>query len=246
MLMHGDPVGGVVERALHQRPVRDRAMEAFGIILHRILPIGAQRIFAAIGADERGGLRREGGDLGGERSGDRLEIRRRAVEIDEEESEEGAEADGSEVEAPLVEVRQMLGAARAAERAGEVIGPGVVGAGDGGRFQPAFALEQAMGAMLADIEEGPDLAVPVAQQKHALVQYVADDIAARLGDHRDMADILPAAVEDPPPLALEDLRVEIVEARQGARARGIAIEAGDGAGWRSRSLVPPYVKHARA
>ena len=85
------------------------------------------------------------------------------------------------MEALLIEVHQMLGTARAAERAGEVIGPGVIGAGDGGRPQPAFALEQAVGAVLADIEEGPDLAVPVAQQKHALVQYVADDVAARLG-----------------------------------------------------------------
>ena len=220
-------------------------MEAFGIILDRILPIGAQRIVLAIGADEGRSLRGEGGDLGSERSGNRLEIRCRAVEIDEEETEEGAEPDGNEVEALLVEVHQMLGAARAAQGAREVIGPGVIGAGDGGGLQPAFAFEQPMGAVLADVEEAPDFAVPVAEQKHALIQYVADDMlpgsgASRHGRHTASSGGRPGAARarrSPDRNSRSPARCASAWDRDRSQRRG----------WgQSRSLVPPYVTRARA
>jgi hypothetical protein len=81
-----------------------------------------------------------------------------------------------------------------------------------------------MGTVLAYIEEGTNLSLAVAEDQHILVQDVAGDIAARLAQHRDMADILPAVMKDPPLLKLEDRRIEIIVAGQRARPSWIGIE----------------------
>jgi hypothetical protein len=81
-----------------------------------------------------------------------------------------------------------------------------------------------MSTVLAYIEEGADLSVAIAEDQHILVQDVAGDVAARLAQHRDMADILPAVMKDLPLLELEDRRIKIIVAGQSAGPSWIAIE----------------------
>ena len=82
-----------------------------------------------------------------------------------------------------------------------------------------------MGAMLTDIEKGVDIAAAVAEKQHILIQDAARDVAARLRQHRYMADILPAVMKDLPLLQLEDTRIEVIVARQGAGTAWILVEA---------------------
>ena len=161
---------------------------------------------------------------------DLLELRRSAVEIDEQEPKEAAQASRRETERLPIEVGHALRAARGAQRAREIVAPGVIGTGDGGDTELAFALQKAMGPMLADIEKATDLAIAVAQQKHALIQNISYYIASCLRQHGDVSNILPAAVKDIAPLPLENVRAVVIEAWQGARAHRIAVETDDGAG----------------
>src|SRR5262249_23154504 len=155
----------------------------------------------------------------------RLESRRGAVEIDEQKAEKARQADRREADRLRLEIHRFLRAPRRAEPAGQVIGPGVIGTGDARRGEPTLALQQLVRAVLADIEEGADLSLPVAEHEDALIQDAARDVASRLRQHRDMPDILPAMVKDLAPLRLEDCGVEVEMAGQGAGAAGVPIEA---------------------
>src|SRR5262249_27035077 len=210
---------------LDEAAMRDRAMQAFGVVFDRVLPVGRERIFATIGTLEGRRLRGEAAHFCGEVARNLFERRRGAVEIDEQEPKKARQADRRETHRLSLEVHGLLRATRRAEPAGQVIGPGVIGTRDECRRQPALALQQLMGAVLTDIEERADLSLAIAEHEDALIEDRARNVASRFRQHRDVADILPRVMENLALLDLEDRRVEVETARQGAGPARIVSEA---------------------
>ena len=149
--------------------------------------------------------------------------RRLGIEVDEDEAEHGLQADLGQREIGLVETLHLFAVARGAQPAFQVVGPGVVGAGDDG-LEVAPAGEQFVGAVLADVVEGAQFPVVAAHDKHVLAADVLGQVVARPGDLRGMADETPGAEEDRLLLALEDAGIGIIGRRHVERAVGIGIE----------------------
>ena len=226
MIMGGDAIALPVNRFLDQRTVLVRAMEALVIVLHRVLPVGLERVLAAIGALQFRRHRREGRDLGFERCRHLAEGRCVAIKIDEEETQHLAHGDLLEVIRRGIEASHAFTAPRRTQGAALIIRPVVIGAGDD-RTKTTLSLKQAVGAMLADVEKGLDLALRVAQHDHALIDDVAHDVTAVVRHHRDMPDILPGGMEDPAFLTLVDRRIVVVGCRHRLGSFRIILEAGD-------------------
>ncbi len=114
---------------------------------------------------------------------------------------------------------------RPSQVAVEAIGPGVIGADD--RTLVAGAFQQGRHAMQADIGEGAQLAVLVAQHHDRLAGKLVGEIVASIGEPIRAADANPFLREDCLDLASEEFRARIHARRHRAHLRT--------AGWRSRS-----------
>src|SRR5258707_1280361 len=102
------------------------------------------------------------------------------------------------------------------------------------------ALQQLMGAMLADVEVGANFSLPIAQKQDALVENLADQVAPGIRQHRTMPNILPGVKKYLASFELEDSRIEIIVTRQGARACWILAEPERHcrvSGWHDRSTL---------
>ena len=151
----------------------------------------------------------------------------RRIEIDEIEAAENLQPDGLQAVLRLVEIIQPLAARRVAQIAGEIVAPGVIAAADDGAELAAPLQQQAVAAMLADIVEGPRLAIAPADHHHALIEDLLGQEIAGFLELVHMADRMPALVEDPVPLGLEDPGIVVVARGQGAgmgRVAGLPVQ----------------------
>ena len=149
-----------------------RAVVALAVVLGDQLPVGADLVHDLLGRPERGEV--EAGHVVDEVAELRLEPRGHGLggEAQEHEALPGLAPDGREavgVEAEVVEVLGVLGAHQAAV---ELVDPGVVGALEADGLA-ALALLDRGAPVAAHVVERADLAVPAADQEHALAQHVA-------------------------------------------------------------------------
>ena len=85
-----------------------------------------------------------------------------------------------------------------------VEGPAVIAAGDG-RLNARAPARQHRAAVRAGIVEAADFAVEPANREHRIASDAAPDVLAALADLAVVADIVPAALENPLHLALEQV-----------------------------------------
>ena len=104
----------------------------------------------------------------------------------------------------------------------EAVGPAVVEAADG-LAALARALEQARAAVPADVAEGAQLALVVAQHEHRLRARLGGQVRAGLRQLRHVRGELPGALEDPLALELEDLGVAVEPGWERRRVAGRAL-----------------------
>ena len=160
-------------------------------------------------------LLEQAGDPGGQRLS-------HGVEVVEDQRAHRLDLDRRQAELLGLESLQRLGAPGAAQLSGQMIGPGVIGAGDDPGAPGAG--QELMGAMGADIVEAAQAPVLAAADEDALVVDGGGDVAARLRQVAHMAGEMPAPEEDRLALPGEDLGRGVEMRGQGQRARGIAIE----------------------
>ena len=121
-----------------------------------------------------------------------------------------------------------------AQRAVQIIAPGMIGAGQHGRL--ALALDKRHSAMPADIRIGADIALPVTHHHHRLVADLHRHILSGRCDFRGMAGTDPAIGKQARLLLLEHGRIIVIPARHGMRgARVVTSHCGE-------SLDPGTVK----
>ena len=87
----------------------------------------------------------------------------------------------------------------------------------------AITADQFVGAMLADIVEGPDIAIPTADAKEALASDFEREVVAFRRQLRDMPGILPGACEQAVLLGPEDGRIGVVTRLQGPGRTGLDL-----------------------
>ena len=157
----------------------------------------------------------------------RLQVRRLlgqrdrvVIQVDKDQIAELLDTHGLQTEVALVETLNMLAVARGPQAAVRCIGPGVIGAGND-RLHVAGALQQLVGAMLADVIEGAKFAVAAANDEDTLIDNGRRHVVAGIGDLALVADILPGAEKDPLLLQLEDLGVGVIARRQGIGTRRV-------------------------
>ena len=151
------------------------------------------------------------------------------IQIDENEACEFLHAHTGQTEIGLVEALHVFAVACGAQATVRAIGPGVIGAGNDG-LHAALALEQLMGAMLADVVEGTKVAVAPADDKDALPVDVDRGVITWIGDLAGMADDTPGFEENLLLLLLVNLWFEVPGRRQSEGRRGIVGNVLDGEG----------------
>ena len=113
-----------------------------------------------------------------------------------------------------------------AQRAVQIIAPGMIGAGQHGRL--ALALDKRHSAMPADIRIGADIALSVTHHHHRLVADLHRHILSGRCDFRGMAGTDPAIGKQARLLLLEHGRIIVIPARHGMRgARVVTSHSGE-------------------
>ena len=139
---------------------------AFEVILDRVFPVGGKLIASPAAMAQQAEI------IGLPAIGQRLQPARQrrgiARQIDEQQSSPAFQAHGAQSQLASLDafaLMDILAAdmGRADQPAVEIVGPGMIGAGDGGAAAEGFARQQRI-AMAADIVEGLDIAGAVAQQ----------------------------------------------------------------------------------
>ena len=113
------------------------------------------------------------------------------------------------------EVGDAVELRRAAQPAGEVVGPAVIAAAQP-RRGPFRRRHQRRGTMPADVVEGPQDALGIADDKNRFAGDVGGEKRAGLGDGTAAADVLPGVAEDSPAFQFVEVRVEVPRRRDGA------------------------------
>ena len=90
----------------------------------------------------------------------------------------------------------------------KIIAPGMIGTGD--HWRPPAALDKLVRAVLADIVEGVDRAIPVQHTEQGLAGHLEGEIVPRVLKLRGMPGELPAAGEQTARFNVEDFRVGVV------------------------------------
>ena len=149
--------------------------------------------------------------------------RRPRVQVHEHEVAEHLHLHGGEEDPVRIEVLDQLRLAGPVQAAAEIVDPGVVRTGDERRR--AGALQQLVSAVLADIVEGAQHAVPAADRDDAPVLDAGGPVAARLAQHLLVAQILPAPAEDLLALGFEISRVDVAVRTDGGGSCGDRVVA---------------------
>ena len=194
--VQGRAVGGNIDDIGEGR-MRRGAMIALEEIVDADLPIGLDDADAAartvVGALHLGETR----DMGLEFRQEPASLLRQGlgmgVQVVEDERPQCLDPDRREAELAFVEALHLLRTPGTAERSGQVIGPGVIGAGD--HLGPAVAFQKLMSPMGADIVEAAQFAILAAADEDALVVDRGGDVAPGLGQVADVASQLPGAEE---------------------------------------------------
>ena len=167
-------------------PMQMRDVIALEEGVDRELPVDAR--IDAIRRKERIGLGLERREIGGDRAEPGIDVdhhalagrhrlgphEQQAVFLDRRQAHQPVACEIESGEAHLVGGAQKL--------AGGVVGPAVIGAGEGPRV--AAALRHRRAAMAADIGEGAHLAVGAARHQHRHAGDILGDVVARLGEPR--------------------------------------------------------------
>ena len=140
-------------------------------------------------------------DLGLQIARDLLQGGRVGVEIDEDETREFGDLDLIEADVIGVEILQRVRFRRADQLARETIDPGVIGAHDAAGI--ARALQQHMRAVLADIVEGAQQAVPGTGDHDRLARDIGGNVVAGSAQFLDVTDPLPVLRKNGLPVGLE-------------------------------------------
>ena len=101
----------------------------------------------------------------------------------------------------------------------------------------AVAVHKFVGAMLADIVEGPDLTIAAANAEQPLPRDLEREVVAWRRQLRDVARILPGAGEQIVPLGLEDRWIGIVASFEGPCRTGLDLGRGRRGGWAHSFLL---------
>src|SRR5262249_34468507 len=96
-----------------------------------------------------------------------------------------------QAEGALVETGQALLRRHAAKRAGELVAPGVIGAGDDAPAASGLALDHRMSSVTADIVEGADFAILGADHEGALAHGIEGHVVAGVAQLAHVADRMP-------------------------------------------------------
>jgi hypothetical protein len=205
------PVRVDVDRGAEAR-VRRRAVIALEEVLHGDLPVRVQLHVHARMEDELRQVEIAGHELrhDSERVGER---RRVGIRVHEQERPPHVGARRDQRPVGVVELRLALRARRLAEPPVQLVRPGVVRALK--RLPAATPLHERGAPVAADVQEGAQLADPVAHDEKRDVAAVGREKRARLGDLLGAARVLPCAREDPSLLAPQDPRVGVP--REGQR-----------------------------
>ena len=207
-------------------------MIALEIILDGVLPIGVELIAAATAIAKLGeiiiapALRQRPQPIG----------QRRCIagQVDEQQPGPGVEPHGLQPQRLLVELGTIVDVlaadmGRAHQPPIQIIGPGMIGAGERRTAACGLAQEQRI-AVAADIVEGLDLAAAVAQQKHRLAGDLDGPDIARTRQLRRAAGIDPARREEELLFQRQELGVGISRGRQAGGLAGRSHDGLDGAG----------------
>ena len=192
--------------------VVERAVVALGVVLDRDLPVaplGHFDPFERLQRADVGHVRRQ---FLAHTGIPRVHRRRVIVQVDEDEAVEGLGTHRREPDGGRIEAGNRRDVEPAAEGAVELVGPGVIGADDGAH--PASALQERMGAVLADVVEAAQDPVAAANAEQALARDLDGKIVARVADEALVPGKLPGAGEKTRALPLEDGRIGVVARRQ--------------------------------
>ena len=202
---------------LREAGMGDLAVVALEEVLAADLPVGRVLGVRALEEAERVELEPGRGDelrQLAERLGER---RRLGIRVDEDERPPGVDRAGRRPSSAASKLGLAVGARRRAERAVELVRPGVVGALE--RLAPALALADERAAVAADVQERAQLGVLAADDDDRDPARVAGEERTRLGDLVGAAGVLPGSPEDPLALEPQDGRVGVpVEGDRAAAA----------------------------
>ena len=234
----GDVVLGVAEEREVGRDelgVGGVAVLALPVVLHHQLPVALLGQVDLVG--DLGVAQLVRGQVGLDEAGHLVEVGRRVlVQADEDQAGDVPDVDGLEAETGAVEGGR-LGLGEDQVAVGPV-GPLVVGADDVAD-RAARLLEQPRAAVPADVVEGADLLVVVAQDDHRVRADVDRDVVAGVGDLRLGGAEQPVLGEDRRDIQVEHLLAG-VEGRLQAVAHGAALDQGldlDGGVWVARLMA---------
>ena len=226
-------VAVVVDRAVEAR-MRDRDVVALEIVVDVDLPVGGQRVVAALERHQLGEAEAGRLDLGRDLAQELGERRRAGVEVHERHRRELFDARLAQPHLLRPEALDALHLARLEQAAVEAVGPTVVAALERGRVAAAF--DDPAGAMRADVPERAQRAVATADHEQRIARHLAGHEVAGVGEARRGARPLPGAREDRVLLGGEHRRIDVPAGGQRRGARDVG----------SGSVVAQVESHRRS
>jgi len=168
------------------------------------------------------------------------------IQVDVDEATELLDGEGVQADREWVEVDEVVGVWRQVEASVELVGPGVVLAGD--LPDRALAFQQVVGPVPAHVAEGAEHAAGVADNEDRMVGHRGGGERARIPDLLDVADPLPGPGEHGVSFDIEPPRVGIGLRGQWHRTcririppptdRGRIVVGGGAHRWQPRSRHP--------
>ena len=192
------------------------AVKTLGVILEHQLPVRRHVVAHAMSHDQAGHAEpNQATDHRGPHVRERL---RRACHVDEQEPFPFLDRGGMERIVRFVEALGLLHVRRSEQASIGGVRPGVIGALDGLAELPRVFAAEPRAAMAAHVEEGAQRAGAIAQDDDRLVGDRTRHVIAGGSERRGAPDAIPAAGVDALQLLGQDLRRDVVLARQRARA----------------------------
>ncbi|MNO89260.1 hypothetical protein D3C76_807380 [compost metagenome] len=201
--------------------VRRRAVVALEEVVDDVLPVGPDPVGQAMAEGQVGDVRRPVQDFVPQLPGLLAQRARSGIEVDEDEAAELFHLDRTQVDLALVEFLQTADVRCAGELAVQAVAPGVVRADDA--VDLALPLQHRMRAVLADVVEGPQVAVMIAHHRDRVSGDLGGGVGAGLPDLLHMADPLPRAGNDLLLVQLEPLGIDVGIRTQGLRDQRIRV-----------------------
>ena len=245
-----DLIGGHVDHRAESF-VRHRAVVTLEEVVHHGFPVGLDAVGQTRGKGEVGQVGGIPHDFTGQCAALLRQRGRLRVEIDEHEVAKHFDLHGVEANVLALEILDMFRARRVYQAAVEVVGPGMIGAGDA--FGLTFTEQQLVTAMFADVVVGAQVAVTIAYRDDALSFDTQGHVTAGSSQFFLVTDELPAAMENLFAFDLQETRIEVATRidRMGTN-RGAVVAAlevgkfrwgetgsghGDSPGWDARYSI---------